>query len=302
LVKPHSRAPLSPYSRTFIAGLVLSGVMSRIGYAGCSLKPYDSGFPFSNAALASRNAFFASLCDESFTELVVFPDRRLKERFSPPSNRQPIERNPYPEQARRLGFEGNAVVAYVIETDGSVEHVVVIQSSGHQLLDDGAVAYFRQYRFDTPGALDGIPVRVLATDRIPYQLKGSGPRLPAGFTDAIISGLGNRIIDFCNRGDVDSLYEEFEEVARHELSRTDVKQQLRLYNGLYGQIAAARYEGILGTEVKRGVQVYELVYSVDLARPGDEDIVMGVTVAEHVDKPRVFAFWIDRKIVLHRRR
>jgi hypothetical protein len=48
------------------------------GHAACSLKPYDIGFPFSDAALEARDAFFASLCDESFAELVVDPDPRLR--------------------------------------------------------------------------------------------------------------------------------------------------------------------------------------------------------------------------------
>jgi len=134
-----------------------------------------------------------------------------------------------------------------------------------------------------------------------YKLKGSGIRLPSGFTDEVIIGLGNRVIDFCNRGDVDSLYEELDGAVRHEISRTDVKQQLRLYYGLYDQIAAARYEGVHWTEIQEGVQVYELLYSVDLARPGAENIVMGITVADRVDTPRMFRFWIDRRLVIHHR-
>jgi hypothetical protein len=64
------------------------------------LKPYDIGFPFSDAALGARDAFFASLCDESFAELVVDPDPRLKERFRLPAHDGPLEDPEYPANAR----------------------------------------------------------------------------------------------------------------------------------------------------------------------------------------------------------
>jgi TonB family protein len=281
-------------------GILLLCVAPRVGYAGCSIKPYDAGFGFSKSALEVRDSFFASLCDESFSELVVFPDPRLAERFSPPSNgRQLVKESGYPSRARRLGFEGDPVVAYVVEADGSVEHVIVIESSGHQVLDEAAVADRKQSRFDTPGTLDGIPVRVLSTYQMVFKIQGTA-RLPAAFTDAVIAEHGSRLIDFCNRGDVDALYEGLDEAAKHKISRADIKQQLRLYNALYGEIAGARYEGLLGAEIQDGVHVYELAYALDLERPGAENVLMRITVADRVEYPRVLHFRIDRAMTLYR--
>jgi hypothetical protein len=53
------------------------------------------------------------------------------------------------------------------------------------------------------------------------------------------------LIDLCNRGDAASLFDELDEAGKRRTPRMDIKQQLRLYNGLHGLIAASRYEGVL---------------------------------------------------------
>ena len=45
----------------------------------------------------------------------------------------------YPATARRMGWEGNVVVAFQLLSDGSVRDVRVVQGSGHAALDRGAV-------------------------------------------------------------------------------------------------------------------------------------------------------------------
>ncbi len=50
----------------------------------------------------------------------------------------------YPYRARRQGWEGKVVVAFVLKADGDVEDVKVSSSSGHELLDASAVAAVRK--------------------------------------------------------------------------------------------------------------------------------------------------------------
>jgi TonB family protein len=272
------------------------------GRAACSLKPYDIGFPFSEAALKARDAFYASLCDESFAELVLDPDPRLKERFRSASHDGPLENPEYPAKARRWNLKGKTVVAYVIETDGSVEHVIVIQSSGYQLLDDAAVDSQRRAHFYTPGALDGIPVRVVATRELLFVEPGHAVRVSATLTDGFIATVGAHLIDLCNRADFDTLYDELDEPGQRDTSRKDLKQQLRLYNGLYGLITTTRFEGVLRETTVDGSKVYELAYALDLERPGAENVLLTVTVAEHPFGPRMRSFRIDRRMTIRRRR
>ena len=49
----------------------------------------------------------------------------------------------YPDQAKRSKLYGNLVLHVAVKADGSVEHVKVLHSSGHQILDDAAVRIVR---------------------------------------------------------------------------------------------------------------------------------------------------------------
>lgn len=49
----------------------------------------------------------------------------------------------YPEAARRRNIEGSLVLSVDILPDGSVEHVRVLRSSGHEVLDEAAVRIVR---------------------------------------------------------------------------------------------------------------------------------------------------------------
>jgi protein TonB len=50
----------------------------------------------------------------------------------------------YPAVARKMGWEGKVVVAFLVLSDGSVRDVRVVQGSGHPALDRGAVEAVRK--------------------------------------------------------------------------------------------------------------------------------------------------------------
>jgi protein TonB len=64
----------------------------------------------------------------------------------------------YPEEAIRAGIEGQLVLRFVVEKDGTPTHIRVIKSL-HPLCDSAAVAALRRTRF-IPGMQNGQPVRV----------------------------------------------------------------------------------------------------------------------------------------------
>ncbi|WP_420266888.1 TonB family protein [Candidatus Magnetominusculus dajiuhuensis] len=45
----------------------------------------------------------------------------------------------YPPTARRMGWSGTVKVSFVVNEDGGVSNVKVIETSGHELLDNSAV-------------------------------------------------------------------------------------------------------------------------------------------------------------------
>ena len=63
----------------------------------------------------------------------------------------------YPMVSRLAGEEGNVVVGFIIQTDGSVKDVTVVSSSHIARLDDAAVQAASTWRY-TPAMQDGKPI------------------------------------------------------------------------------------------------------------------------------------------------
>ena len=63
---------------------------------------------------------------------------------------------PYPSLARRMNWEGTVQCLIRVAPDGTVESVVIDQSSGHVILDEAALKAIRKWRFEPrsePGEL-----------------------------------------------------------------------------------------------------------------------------------------------------
>ena len=58
------------------------------------------------------------------------------------------ERPPYPQAARREGWEGTVVLRITIGTGGDVEQVAIQESSGHPELDESAAQSVKTWQFD----------------------------------------------------------------------------------------------------------------------------------------------------------
>lgn len=76
----------------------------------------------------------------------------------------------YPLQARRNNWEGVTVLKIVIETDGLVREITVLQSSGYEILDRAAVKTVKRWRY-RPALVNGVPVARQAQVRIKFVLE-----------------------------------------------------------------------------------------------------------------------------------
>ncbi len=50
----------------------------------------------------------------------------------------------FPATARRMGLTGKIVVAFLLKEDGQIENITVVESSGHDILDNNVVATIRR--------------------------------------------------------------------------------------------------------------------------------------------------------------
>jgi protein TonB len=76
----------------------------------------------------------------------------------------------YPERARRRNQEGTVVLRFMISTDGKPFDITVIQSSGHELLDEAAQEILGGCKF-MPQMRGNRAVTAIADQPMPFRLK-----------------------------------------------------------------------------------------------------------------------------------
>lgn len=79
------------------------------------------------------------------------------------------ERTVYPEVARRQFIEGKVIVAFVVDKNGAVKNLRIVESIS-PLLNDAAMDAVRKLDLFTPGKIDGVPVEVYYTVPITFQI------------------------------------------------------------------------------------------------------------------------------------
>jgi TonB family protein len=254
--------------------------------ADCPSPLNPSDVHFSDAA----GEFYADMCRESDVPLVFASDPSVKSRLQLPSGgRRLTEDDIYPDQARRLSFEGTVVVALVVELDGTVQHSKIVQSSGHQVLDYAEWMYWKQYKFDSPGKLDGAPTRVLLLERMNFKLTGRRG-LPASFSDWVVANLGRRILQPYTRTDANALYQDLDETAKSTTSPSDIQKRFARYAKQFGAMSYVEYKGLAGVKNVGAVPHYELMYLVRAAVPRAGAAALIVTAVDRQPQPGITEF------------
>ena len=79
-------------------------------------------------------------------------------------------RKRYPDDARRLGTEGQVSVRFTVGRDGQVLDAAIVRGSGSDLLDGAALAMFRSVRAP-PFPADTARGQVTTTVTIHYHMQ-----------------------------------------------------------------------------------------------------------------------------------
>lgn len=117
-----------------------------------------------NALILPGTSFTASdiQTGEDRPAIAAIPYEGSLERPSASASQGPklLSSNPkpdYPREARRRGWQGEAVVRASVNPGGESEAVILLASSGYGLLDDAALSAVRRWRF-SPARKNGEPV------------------------------------------------------------------------------------------------------------------------------------------------
>jgi len=75
----------------------------------------------------------------------------------------------YPRRAQRMGWYGTVVCSLTVGADGVVSAVLLLQSSGHGLLDESVLRTVHGWRF-APATCDGVPTETQVIRRFRFDL------------------------------------------------------------------------------------------------------------------------------------
>jgi len=157
-----------------VAYFVLLLVASYGTEAACEVETGHFRPKLSTEATVLRNGFYVEQCIRAGGSLIDGTDPTLAGRLESPS--EPVlpgsTREPYGLLARKLGIRNDPVLAYIVEADGSVGSVTVIDPSGSEQFDNAMIDLCRRTRWKRPAKLDGIPVRVLYYFRYKFAAHG----------------------------------------------------------------------------------------------------------------------------------
>lgn len=80
----------------------------------------------------------------------------------------------YPEQAKEQGVQGRVFINFVIETDGSLSNIIVLEGPGESLEQEALRVVNLMQGMWTPGLINGEPVRVSFNLPIKFTLQDGG--------------------------------------------------------------------------------------------------------------------------------
>ncbi|PIQ85614.1 MAG: hypothetical protein COV74_07905 [Candidatus Omnitrophica bacterium CG11_big_fil_rev_8_21_14_0_20_45_26] len=120
---------------------------------------FGIGFFLPKLTMAIVFASEGQAVSNTFVEAVVMSDEQRRY-FDP----LPV----YPTISRRTGEEGRVVIEFTILPNGNTANQYIVQSSGHDHLDQAALAASQKWHFD-PVQIDGHAIS--STRRIPIEFK-----------------------------------------------------------------------------------------------------------------------------------
>jgi hypothetical protein len=149
--------------------------------ANCEIGEMPNSFALSPETFAISGDLFKALCSRSTGPLVNGMDSRLKGHLKMPQT--PIVGNPPKcgscRNSPKSGEDWSVVIAYIVETDGRVSWVSVLNSTGNREVDASFFWLTKNSTYKIPALLDGMPARVYLVQRLSIKNFSSAVPLPA---------------------------------------------------------------------------------------------------------------------------
>ena len=137
---------------------------------------------------------------------------------------------------------------------------------------------------------------LLLNQRAATTATESSNQLTAKFDAAVVAKVARRITEPYNRGDVDALYNAFDDIAKVQMPRAQFDAQIKSMVELIGKVDSTAYEGAQKLANEGGLDAYQLKYVVKLSGGRFNTGEMTVNVFDHTSDLGIYAFFINGKI------
>lgn len=119
-----------------------------------------------------KHRFLVKKCfDEDGNEISFTPYYKMPQHPSFDINKYLASNIKYPVTARKDNIEGRVIVRFVVDTNGTITHITVLQSVRKDI-DNEAIRVIKQMPRWNPGTEDGEPIKVFFTIPISFLLRG----------------------------------------------------------------------------------------------------------------------------------
>lgn len=157
---------------------------------------------------------------------------------------KPIDRvvPKYPRGAARMGREGWAKLSFVIEKDGSVSNILVMDTVGHKAFAKKAIQALKKWKY-SPALENGKPVQQCNTAvQLDFLMSPDSPRNPGGPT--IVSQKFFRIY----RTAIKALDDKDLELAKEKINKIDHLKVWKLADASYANLLKAKYANLINND------------------------------------------------------
>jgi biotin operon repressor len=118
--------------------------------------------------------------------------------------------------------------------------------------------------------------------------------LPASYTESEIALIARKVTEPFNRGDLDGLYANLDDLAKNQLSMDQLKEQIGKLRALVGtSVQSASYSGFHILQNDGGLKLIQLDYVVKLSGAQVSSGIMQIKVIDRPSGAGIVGFFIN---------
>jgi hypothetical protein len=143
----------------------------------------------------------------------------------------------------------------------------------------------------------GVQTGLLIRGPLPTATVAADARqsLPKQYTDAVLAAIAKKVTVPYNEGNIDGLYETFDDVAKAQIPRDKFTKEFDKLIKLVGKVDSASFVGSQKQQSQGSIDTYQLNYIVRLSNAELQSGTMTISVLDRASGPAIVGVFINGK-------